>query len=187
MSSGTASVHRVPRVCAVPLLGACVAYAAHRKSMRRLQDPVMQRAQFRTTTWTLALLAWPWMWRRLVLRECHASALVGLAWPYAVMLIDARAGDDLRSRSDAESVLIEPQHILSMCFACSGIVAAASDRRHMSLFMWPIVALLITSTAEPRGSARHSYNAIRTVVSALCGGLLLTGLLFRGTEQSLSA
>lgn len=163
----------------VPLVGVCVVARLHRTNYAALHDAALREHQFRITTWVVALLVWPWVWCR-VATQCHPSAVVGLLWPYGVMAVDVwSGGGDRHGGVEADAMVIEPQHVLSMCFACSGIVSAASNRRHMSLFMWPIVALLVTATAEPRGGLRRYYHVVRTVVTALCGGLLITGLLFR--------
>ena len=181
---------------AASLLAFVVVLSTYARTSRRVQDPLLRASYFRSAVWCASLSLWPLLWNRLA-SGCRPPILVGLAWPYAVMAMDVlgsglrpptseREGSQLSSSSSPSSVQIEPHHVLSMCFACSGIVSAANNRRHMSVFLIPIVVILVVSTAEPKGPYRDEYDAMRTVVTALCGGMLITGVMYQECPLSSS-
>ena len=150
---------------------------AHVCSPRALNRCVRdQREQL--VVWTVAMLIWPHVWMQM-LRGCSPSSLIGLAWPYMVMLYDT-------SRLDigtiAPMATIEPSMVCTLSFALAGLVGAHSHAQQARLFVAPVVLFMCIAmpSVAPRRADAVSVDAMQRVATTCAAGLVLSAVFYRG-------
>lgn len=135
--------------------------------------------------WSLGMLLWPHVWMRM-LRGSSSSSLVGLAWPYLVMLYDTTRRD---IGTIAPVATIEPSMVCTLSFALAGLVGAHSHAQQARLFVAPVVLFMCVAmpSVAPRRADAVAVDAMQRVATTCAAGLVLSAVFYRGAAWEPSA
>ena len=168
------------------LAGACVFIVAFGIYLQQGQTARIRARLSVLTTWSVAIAAWPLIFRYIVQEERHRlAALPGLLWPIFILSLDILAMRQHTYEAHVQSkrslLSMDANAICSLTFAIASIIGAQKHKCCNRVFLFAVIGCIAFVMPSPHTSVNAvdtmTVEAVQKAVLAYATGLLLTGIL----------